>query len=707
MDFPFVRRKVRCKPGTALVLASARAAGKAAGEEAADESKERCMMCTGQFLRVMGRMAGKAASWRLVGVVVAAAVLSLSAVLSAQEVAPIEGSPQTMPATSASGDGGDVKMVQPGSFEIHVRDTDLRVVLQLLSSQGRRNIVATKDVTGKFSADLYGVTFKEALDAVMRSTGFVYEERGNFVYVYTPEQLEKIRKAERKMAVANFRLTYMTAADAKTLLAPALSAEGSMAITPAASTGIDASKSSTGGNGYASEDMLVIRDYEENVKTIGEMIREMDVKPEQVLIEVTVLKAKLTEENALGIDFNVLAGIDFESVGTPPDVTLESENRSASFRTDFNSNLPPTGGLSFGFVSNNVAMFLRALETVTPTTVLANPKLLVVNKQRGEVLVGRHEGYLTQTVTETVATYTVAFLDTGMRLVVRPFIGKNGYVRMEIHPEDSIGSTKTVANNVIPSSDTTEVTSNVMVRDGHTIVIGGLFREQTQASRSQIPLLGNIPVAGTLFRDTDDVTTREEVIMLITPRIIKQEDEATAEQVKDDVERFRIGARKSVQWWARDRLSVAYMQAARKNVTAGQIDKAQWDVDMALSLSPQMPEAIQLKERLTNKAFWSDETRVSDAKNMVERMVAEELGLPFEPIVTPEKPLDVSTIDESLRKALGIEPRPLKPLVIEGEAVEVVTEKAEAPASEVKAEPKAADEKEARSASAPAGQPVE
>ena len=691
-----------------MVLASTRAAGKAASEEAAEESKERCMMCTGQFLRVMGRMAGKAASWRLVGVVAAVAVLSLSAVLSAQEVAPAERNPQTMPATSASGDGGDVKMVQPGAFEIHVRDTDLRVVLQLLSSQGRRNIVATKDVTGKFSADLYGVTFKEALDAVMRSTGFVYEERGNFVYVYTPEQLEKIRKAERKMAVGTFRLTYMTAADAKTLLAPALSAEGSMAITPAASTGIDASKSITGGNGYASEDMLVIRDYEENVKTIGEMIREMDVKPEQVLIEVTVLKAKLTEENALGIDFNVLAGIDFENIDSPSaDVTLDSPNRTASFRTDFNSNLPPTGGLSFGFVSNNVAAFLRALESVTPTTVLANPKLLVVNKQRGEVLVGRHEGYLTQTVTETVATYTVAFLDTGMRLVVRPFIGKNGYVRMEIHPEDSIGSTKTVANNVIPSSDTTEVTSNVMVRDGHTIVIGGLFREQTQASRSQIPLLGNIPVAGTLFRDTDDITTREEVIMLITPRIIKQEDEATAEQVKDDVERFRIGARKSVQWWARDRLSVAYMQAARKNVTSGQTEKALWDVDMALSLSPQMPEAIQLKERLTNKAFWSDETRTSDAKNMVERMVAEELGLPFEPIVTPEKPLDVSTIDEPLRKALGIEPRPLKPLMIEGQAVEVVNEKAEAPAGEVKAEPKAADEKKAQPASAPAGQPVE
>jgi len=81
------------------------------------------------------------------------------------------------------------------TFEVHVQDADIKQVLQLLSTQGRKNIVATKEITGNVTADLYGVTFHEALDAVVKAAGYVYVEDGNFVYVYTPAQLEAIRKA--------------------------------------------------------------------------------------------------------------------------------------------------------------------------------------------------------------------------------------------------------------------------------------------------------------------------------------------------------------------------------------------------------------------------------------------------------------------------------------------------------------------------------
>ena len=93
---------------------------------------------------------------------------------------------------------------------------------------------------------------------------------------------------------------------------------------------------------------------------------------------------------------------------------------------------------------------------------------------------------------------TVEFLDTGTRLIFRPYIGEDGYIRMELHPEDSGGSS-TPTN--LPFKITTEMTSNIMVKDGHTIVIGGLFRESTTRARSQMPFLGNLPVAGALFRN--------------------------------------------------------------------------------------------------------------------------------------------------------------------------------------------------------------
>src|SRR6185295_1507773 len=129
---------------------------------------------------------------------------------------------------------------------------------------------------------------------------------------------------------------------------------------------------------------------------------------------------------------------------------------------------------------------------------------LALNKQKGEVIVGNKDGYLTTTVTESAQTQTVEFLDTGTRLVFRPFIGDDGYIRMEIHPEDSSGGLQGSSN--LPFKITTEVTSNVLVKDNHPIVIGGLFREASNTGRWEIPGLGNLPLAGPLFRQQRDTT---------------------------------------------------------------------------------------------------------------------------------------------------------------------------------------------------------
>ncbi len=557
--------------------------------------------------------------------------------------------------------------------EIHFQETDLRKVLQFLNTEGRKNIIATREVSGMVTADLYNVTFMEALDAVLNSAGFVYVEKGDFIYVYTPKQLEEINKAQRKMAVRTFRLAYITATDAQKLIGPALSDEGTVAITPASSVGIATSSTDAGGNNHANDDVLVVRDYEENLQKITKIIRELDVKPEQVLIEATILRATLTESNALGIDFNALAGMDFESMNstsnglqsmTTGEVSGSNLNTdgSATFRTDFNSAITG-GGMTVGFISNEISFFIRAIESVTDVTVLANPKLLVLNKQRGEVMVGNRDGYLTTTVTETVATQTVQFLETGTRLIVRPYVGKNGYVRMEIHPEDSSGSVEEVGTSVLPSETTTEVTSNVLVRDGHTIVIGGLFRERTNNGRAQVPMIGNVPYVGTLFRRTTDGTTREEVIILITPHIVDQEiDEAVSEQIKNDVERFRVGQRKGMMWFGRERLAQSHLRAARRALSDDNRGMALWHVDAALALEPRMEEAIRLKERLTEKAYWSDEHRYSTTKYIIEKMIMGELGMPDTLVIPPDKPRDAKDIDPKVREAFGMKPLIEEPL---------------------------------------------
>lgn len=569
------------------------------------------------------------------------------------------GEKQVVPATAAGveKDEGGVALTRPGTFEIHVQGADLRGVLQLLSTQGKRNIIATKDIQGSVTADLYGVTFQQALEAVLASSGFDYIDENGFIYVYTVEQKAALLKKKIKPISKVFHLSYISAADAQALIAPALSEAGTMAVSPASGVGIETSKTDAGGNSFPNGDALVVRDVPEALERVAELLTELDVKPDQVLIETTILSADLREGNKLGVNFNFLGGVDFgDSAGTwstsgaPTFTSSPAVSRSGStFRTDFS---PVSGGMTLGLFGNDIAFFISALETVTDVTVIANPKLLVINKQRGEVLVGKRDGYLTTTLTETSATQTVEFLETGTKLVVRPFVARDKYIRMEVHPEDSDGSVE----NQLPSQTTTEVTSNILVKDGHTIVLGGLFRENTSSTKNQVPVLGNIPYLGTLFKSHDDSTDRNEVIILITPHIISNEtDEAVSRQIRDDAERIRMGQRKGLQWWSSERMAMCYLRAAKESIRAGKREQALWDLDMALSIRPRLFEAIRIKEQLTQKAYWADEVQHTTSKYIIERMIMHDLGKPYDTVIPPNKPLHGEQIPEDVRKALGIQ----------------------------------------------------
>jgi type II secretory pathway component GspD/PulD (secretin) len=253
-------------------------------------------------------------------------------------------------------------------------------------------------------------------------------------------------------------------------------------------------------------------------------------------------------------------------------------------------------GIRIGVTSGDIAAFITALETVTDTTVLANPKIMAVNKQLGQVYIGTKIGYTSQTTqTQTSTTQEVEFLDTGTKLSFKPYIGDDGYIRMDIHPKDSSGTLK---ENDIPDESSTELATNIIVKDGQTIVVGGLFRDVMVASRSQIPILGDLPLIGVAFRGTNDTVTRQEVIVLLTPHIIDKPEDADSHNRVEDVQRKRQGAKKELQWTSRARLADdLYSQAAQLYVegdSAGAIGK----LDIALELRPSFLEALRLKERI-------------------------------------------------------------------------------------------------------------
>ncbi len=536
----------------------------------------------------------------------------------------------------------EVKVTESGKVELHVEDMPLGDVLRLLSLEGRRNIIASPKVKGTVTANLYGATFEEALNAVLAANGAGFRTVGNFIYVYTHEELAEMSSQADPLATRVFRLNYISAADAKNYVAPLLGDGGSAAVSPESQSGLSSDRSTSGGNSSASQDFIIVTAVPGRMMEIERVLREVDVRPAQVLIEATILRAELTDDNALGIDFTVVGGVDLELLGARStgvtDLTLGQlptdrfELFNSNINTDFAGDVPQ-GGLQIGIIKDHVAMFLRALEQVTDTTVLANPKVLALNKQKGYVIVGRRDGYVTTTVTETQAIQSVEFLETGTQLIFRPFVGDDGFIRVELHPEDSVGF---VNAQGLPSKQTTEVTTNVILRDGETILIGGLFREVTTAAKKQVPGLGSIPGVGALFRSRSDSTKREEVIILLTLHLVKDHrvyGDASRANL-DNLESIRVGTRKGLMWHGRQRLAQGHYRRATEAAARGDESRALWHVNLALHNDPRFLGAIQLRETLLGKQDWEDGMGAG-GRGFIHALIAKE-GLHKNPTVAPD-----------------------------------------------------------------------
>jgi type IV pilus assembly protein PilQ len=272
--------------------------------------------------------------------------------------------------------------------------------------------------------------------------------------------------------------------------------------------------------------------------------------------------------------------------------------------------------LTAAFGIDDVTGFIRALESITDTTILANPKILAVNKQLGQVYIGDKIGYNSQTtlVEGVGSTSKVSFLDTGTKLSFRPYISADGYIRMDIHAKNSAED----ATATVVSETSTEIVSNIMVKDGQTVVIGGLFQDKIETTKSQIPLLGDLPFVGAIFRGTADQSVRKEVIVLLTPHIIEEPSETKGQARMDDIRRKRFGAKEQLQWIGRARLAEdRYANAARYYIE-GDDESALREVKTALALRPTYLEAIRLKERIIGKVD------PDDAEKM-ERVILEDI----------------------------------------------------------------------------------
>ena len=472
-----------------------------------------------------------------------------------------------------------------GRFSVHIPNAELREVLDFLSERGGLNILAGKSVQGTVSATLNNVDIESALAAILKSTGYVAKREGGFIFVGTPEEFSALEQSLDRIGTRVYRPNYITAAELQKLIQPILTEKtGVVTVSSPAEAGIAADATNVGGDKFAGSDVVVVRDYEAVLAMVDQVMAEVDVRPLQVHIEAMILSVKLKDTDRYGVNFQLLRdkhNVKF-SLGAP-----ETNLANVKFEQ---------GSLKFGFLDSSLGAFLDALETIGETNVIATPGTMVLNKHRAEIQIGEQKGYVSTTVTETSATQAVQFLDIGALLRLRPFISSDGMIRMEVHPELSDGTVKTESGFTLPEKEVTQVTTNIMVRDGCTVVIGGLMRENLTNNTAQVPVLGNIPLIGFLFRSTTETTERREVIVLITPRIVYEPGASMeGEKVASEFHRRQSHYFDKMMPTNKRSLGHKYFRMAQSAWAAGDRDRALRFAELSVHIDPLNRAALDLR----------------------------------------------------------------------------------------------------------------
>lgn len=490
-------------------------------------------------------------------------------------------------------------------ISLNLDKAPLSKALESFAVRYRINILAGPEVSGEVTVNLFDVTIEEALLAMLSINGYGFERSGSFYVVKKLGELTKQSTLDPIETRVRW-LDHIRGDEAVKLIEPLKSQEGSFVAGASSESGLESDASKAGGNSPAAGELLVLRDRHSVLEAVEKLLIELDRRPRQVLVEAVVLEVKLGDETALGIDFNTLSGInftdlsalsDFGTVATAPliDPLQFQDGVGRAVTSGFASNSDVTDGLHIGLVGDDVAAFIEAVERVTDATILASPRVLAVDRQRAEIIIGAKLGYRTATTTETATTEEVEFLDVGTQLRFRPFIASDGFIRFEIHPENSTG---VVDSTGLPSETTTEVTTNVLVKDGATIALGGLISDQVETSIKQIPFLGSLPLVGVLFRRSEDRVQRREIIVLLTPHVVDPTQvDSTAITIADDMASTRDLVLREQLPLSRVRLAKPVIERAEALLERGDAEGAARLADVVIYLMPADVRAAALRKR--------------------------------------------------------------------------------------------------------------
>jgi type IV pilus assembly protein PilQ len=412
---------------------------------------------------------------------------------------------------------------------VDFRETPIEDVLRILAKQANVDILKSPKVTGTVTATLTDVPLGEALENILTSQGYAYIATANMIRVVPREE---IAATHEKMVSRVYRVTYANVKELEVSLKKFISQEGAISANP--------------GTGN-----LIVTDIESKVNAINSFIEEIDRVTPQILVEAKVYDISSKDNLDLGIEWRAGTATSY---GTIPDgATLGSGSSTIgnvlNGPTDagFNSTTSPftTSGFSpssinkstadgafrFGYLNKNISVdaILHAGQEKIRAKLLASPRIMVLDNEEADIKIVEEIPY--QELTETSgggSIGTTKFREVGVELRVIPHLTRDGLVRLLLNPKFSTRTGDVLVNTgnaSVPSQPiiaTRETITTALIKDQQTVVIGGLKKQDVSQQNDKIPLLGDLPLVGGLFKFHGESTQNSELVVFITPSIITE-----------------------------------------------------------------------------------------------------------------------------------------------------------------------------------------
>jgi len=461
------------------------------------------------------------------------------------------------------------------TITLDVKTMDVVDVMKILADRGGLNISVSADIRARVTLFLKDIDLWDAFEVVIASADLAYESKGDIIYVMsakdyqskygrdywetrslrifsskhakaarlgavlsqiaskvgkvivddasntvvvldTQEKLKQmdgvVAKLDREVVTRLFELNYAQVEDFEKRISAVVSKEvGSVKID-------------------VSTNKVMVSDYPEKIAEVEKLIAAFDEKPLQVLINAKIIELKPSKKFAAGINWDYWINKYFRVKG---DFSLPAPSGiSDKVRFGTIGTAEPSGRGDYNAV-------IDFLEIFGETKILSSPRILALNNQEAKILVGTKDAYITSTVSElgdsAVTTQTVNFVDVGVKLYVTPTINKQDYVTLKIRPEISSSERETITtedkSTEVPIVTTSQAETTVIVKDGVSVIIGGLRKITRQKETKGVPILSKIPLLGWLFRSTSDDWSKDELVIVLTPQIVSG-DRSIEEELK-------------------------------------------------------------------------------------------------------------------------------------------------------------------------------